>query len=83
MSCLTSGTVHPELAEVVRAAIEDINKAHNVAVAAVEAAPDRDTALAAAKALANHTQALLNRMTSFGCDSSLAIGTPNKPRPRK
>ncbi|HEX8934432.1 MAG TPA: hypothetical protein VF788_09600 [Pseudonocardiaceae bacterium] len=44
--------------EVIRDAIADIDKAHNVAIAAVEAAQDPVTAFAGAKELAAHMQAL-------------------------
>jgi hypothetical protein len=50
--------MHPNVTEVVRGAIADIDKAHNVATAAVEAAPDPVTAFAAANELAVHMQVL-------------------------
>jgi hypothetical protein len=50
--------VHQYLFEVIRGAIADIDKAHNVATAAVEAAQDPVTAFAGAKELAAHMQAL-------------------------
>ena len=55
---LISVTMHPDVAEVVRGAIADIDKAHNVATAAVDAAPDPVTAFAAANELAVHMQVL-------------------------
>lgn len=50
--------MHQYLFEVIRGAIADIDKAHNVATAAVEAAQDPVTAFAGAKELAAHMQAL-------------------------
>ena len=58
LSSLASLNVHPELAEVIRSAIDNIDKAHNVALAAVEAAPDPATGFAAVKELTAHLQAL-------------------------
>ena len=58
MASLISVTMHPDVAEVVRGAIADIDKAHNVATAAVDAAPDPVTAFAAANELAAHMQVL-------------------------
>ncbi|MDQ3906089.1 MAG: hypothetical protein M3300_11765 [Actinomycetota bacterium] len=50
--------MHPDVLEVVRGAIADIDKAHNVATAAVDAAPDPVTAFAAANELATHMKVL-------------------------
>ena len=55
---LVSVAMHPDVIEAVRGAIADIDKAHNVATAAVEAAPDPVTAFAAANELAAHIQVL-------------------------
>ena len=51
-------TVHPEAIEAVRAAIADIDIAHNVAVAAVEAMLDPVAAMAAVGVLTTHMQKL-------------------------
>lgn len=58
MASLISVTMHPDVVEVVRGAIADIDRAHKVATAAVEAAPDPVTAFAAANELAAHMQVL-------------------------
>jgi hypothetical protein len=63
--CLGSVTVHQYLFEVIRGAIADIDKAHNVAIAAVEAAQDPVTAFAGAKELAAHMQALAEADTKL------------------
>jgi hypothetical protein len=58
VASLISVTMHPDVVEVVRGAIADIDKAHNVATAAVDAAPDPVTAFAVANELAAHMQVL-------------------------
>jgi hypothetical protein len=58
VASLISVTMHPDVVEVVRGAIADIDKAHNVAIAAVDAAPDPVTAFAMANQLAAHMQVL-------------------------
>jgi len=58
VASLTSVTMHSDVLEVVRGAIADIDRAHNVATAAVEAVPNPVTAFAAANELAAHMQVL-------------------------